>query len=77
VGSTCQLGVEGGKGGLRRWRFPTMEAETRRGASVARGPARPGEDGGSPGRSGLAQRPGSAVLIKGRKIERVLIFEFK
>jgi hypothetical protein len=33
--------------------------------------------GGSPGRSGPAQRPGSAVLIKGRKIERVLIFEFK
>jgi hypothetical protein len=70
VGSTCQLGVEGGKGGLRRWRFPTMEAETRRGASVARGPARPGEEGGSPGRSGLAQRPGLAGLVSIGKIQK-------
>jgi hypothetical protein len=43
VGPTCQLGAKRGNGGLRQERFPAMEAETERGASTARGPARPGE----------------------------------
>jgi hypothetical protein len=52
VGPTCQLGVE------RRRRFPVMEAEIGRGADAARGPAGPGEEGGSPGRSGSMRRAG-------------------
>ena len=55
MGPTCQLGAERGKGGLRGWRFPAMEAETGRGASTARGLAGPGEEGNSPGRSGPAR----------------------
>jgi hypothetical protein len=38
--------------------LPTMEAETGWGASVARGPAGPGEEGGSPGWNGPARRAG-------------------
>jgi hypothetical protein len=33
------------------------------GADAARGPAEPGEEGGSPGRSGPAWRPGLVGLI--------------
>jgi hypothetical protein len=52
-----------GKGSLRRGRFPAMEAETGRGVGAARGPTGPGDEGGSPGRSGPAWRPGLAGLI--------------
>jgi hypothetical protein len=45
-----------------------MDATTRQGAGAARGPTGPSEEGDSPRRSGLAQRPGSAGLIsKGKK----------
>jgi hypothetical protein len=54
-----------------------METETRWGTRAAHGPAGPGEEGGSPGRSGPAWRPGLAGLIFIGKIKRVLIFEFK
>jgi hypothetical protein len=63
VGPTYQLIAERGKGSLRRGRFPAMEAEIERGIGAARGPARPGEEGGSPGRSGLTRWPGLAGLI--------------
>jgi hypothetical protein len=62
-GPTCQLGAEWGKGGLRWGRFPTMEAETKQGTGAAHGPAGPGEEGGSPGRSGAERRPGLSRLI--------------
>jgi hypothetical protein len=52
VGPTCQLGAE------RRGRFPAMEAETGWSTGIAHVPARPGEEGGNPGRSGPAQRVG-------------------
>jgi hypothetical protein len=74
VGPTFQLGPERGKGGLRRGRFPAMEAETGHGTGAARGPAGLGKDGNSPGRSGPTRQPG---LISIGKIKRVLIFEFK
>jgi hypothetical protein len=48
VGPTFQLGAERGKGGLRRWCFPGMEAEIGRGVGAACRLARPGEEGGSP-----------------------------
>jgi hypothetical protein len=43
-----------GEGGLRRGRFAVMKAETGQGADATHGAARPGEEGGSPGRSGPA-----------------------
>jgi hypothetical protein len=52
VGPTSQLGAE-------RWgRFPAMEVETGRGTGAARRPTGPGEEGGSPRRSGAARRSG-------------------
>jgi hypothetical protein len=48
---------------LEAGRFPVMEAEIGQGADVARGPIGPGEEGDSPGRSGLAWWPGLAGLI--------------
>jgi hypothetical protein len=77
VGPTYQLGAKRDKGGLRWGRFPAMEAETGRGTDVAHGPTGPGEEGGSPRRSGPVQRPGLAGLIFIGKIRRVLIFKFK
>jgi hypothetical protein len=70
VEPTCRLGAERGKGGLRRWRFPTMEAETGRGTGAACGPTRPGEEGGSSGWSGPAWRPGRAELNSIGKIQK-------
>jgi hypothetical protein len=66
-----------GKGGLRWGRFPAMEAETGWGIGAAHGPFGPGNEGGSPGRSRPARRPGLAGLISIGKIKRVFIFEFK
>jgi hypothetical protein len=40
-----------------------MEVETRQGTGAAHGPAGPGEEGGSPGRSGAERRPGLSRLI--------------
>jgi hypothetical protein len=43
-----------GKGNSVWGRFPAVEAETGQGVSGAHGPAGSGEEGGGPGRSGLA-----------------------
>jgi hypothetical protein len=52
VGPTCQLGAE-------RWgRFPEMEVEIGWGTGTTHGPAGPGGEGSSPGRSGPARRAG-------------------
>jgi hypothetical protein len=40
-----------------------MEVETRQGTGAAHGPAGPGEEGGSPRRSGAERRPGLSRLI--------------
>jgi hypothetical protein len=68
VGPTCQLGAE------RRGCFPAMEAETERGAGAARGPAGLGDEGGSPGRIGPAQRAG---LIPQERWKNKKSFDFQ
>jgi hypothetical protein len=70
VGPTSQSGAESGKDGLRRGRFPAMEAESGQGTGAARGPTRLGEEGGSLGRSGPARQPGSAGLISNGKNQK-------
>jgi hypothetical protein len=47
-----------------------MEAETGRGAGVARGPARPGEEGGILGKGEPVRWPGLAGLISIGKNEK-------
>jgi hypothetical protein len=49
--------------GMRRGRFPAIEVEAGRGASVACGPAGSGEEGGIMGRGGPVRRPRLAGLI--------------
>jgi hypothetical protein len=68
VGPTSQLGVERGKGSSVRGRFLVVEAETVQGIGGAHGPAGPGEEGGSTGRSGPAWRHGPAGLKSEEKI---------
>jgi hypothetical protein len=68
VGPTYQLGTERGKGGLRRGRFPAKLVETGRGVDATCGPTGLDEEGGSPGRSGLARRPRLAGLKSEEKI---------
>jgi hypothetical protein len=75
VGPTYQLGAERGKGSLRRWRSPAMEAEIGRGAGTARGPAGLGDEGSSPGRSWPMRWPGRAGLISIAKIQKGLDFQ--
>jgi hypothetical protein len=78
VGPTYQLGAERGKGSSVRWRLPVVVAETGQGIGRAHGPARLGEEGGSPGRSRPAWQPGPAGLKSEEKIfsEKNCIIEF-
>jgi hypothetical protein len=68
VGPTCLLGAERGKGRSVQECFPVVEAETGKGVGRAHMPTGLGEEGGSPGSSGLVWWPTPAGLKSDEKI---------